>query len=360
MFFGLFSCMTYSLFDHPHFQSLLVVDDLAALFKAHAELQAMLAFEAALADAEADVGLIPKAAALAISDAISAHEPDALQQAAFVARDGLVVPGLIKELRSRLDQPHRPHLHVGATSQDVIDTGLMIRLKQAFALLADRLRAVIAELDTHAATYGDQPLMAKTRMQQALPIRLADRLAGWTTPLVDHLRDLEGLQDHVLAVQLAGPVGTLDALGDKGPDIRARLAQSLGLADPGGSWHTDRSRIADIAHWLSKVSGSLGKIGQDVVLMAQNEVGEATIDAGGLSSAMPHKKNPVLAEILVTLARYNAGQLSLIHQAMIHENERSGSAWTLEWMVLPSMVATVGGALKVTSDMLGTLSFPQN
>jgi 3-carboxy-cis,cis-muconate cycloisomerase len=351
--------MTYGLFDHPHFQTLLARTDLAALFTADAEIQAMLRFEAALAEAQAAAGIIPEAAASAIADVTKGFKADEAMLAAGVVRDGLIVPVLVKELRNNLDEAHRPHLHFGATSQDVIDTGLMLRLKAAFALFARDLRSVIARLDTHASSAGDQSLMAKTRMQRALDIRLADRLGIWKAPLDQHLSALDGFHDHALAVQLAGPVGTLEKLGDKGPQVRKRLAERLALADPGGSWHTDRARIADIANWLSKVSGSLGKIGQDVVLMAQNEVGEAVIERGGLSSAMPHKKNPVLAELLVTLARYNAGQLGVIHQALIHENERSGSAWTLEWLVLPQMIAATGASLKLGADMLDALRFPE-
>jgi 3-carboxy-cis,cis-muconate cycloisomerase len=351
--------MTYGLFDHPHFQTLLAREDLAALFTADADIQAMLRFEAALADAQAEAGVIPAAAATAIARATEDFVTDEKNLAAGVARDGLVVPLLVKDLRDKLDEPHRPHLHFGATSQDVIDTGLMLRLKAAFALFARDLRKVIARLDAHAASAGDRPLMAKTRMQRALNIRLADRLGIWNAPLEHHQSALAELCDRALAVQLAGPVGMLDTLGGKGPEIRRRMAEKLNLADPGGSWHTDRTRIVDIANWLSKVSGSLGKIGQDIVLMAQNEVGEAVIDGGGLSSAMPHKKNPILAELLVTLARYNASQIGIIHHALVHENERSGSAWTLEWLVLPQMVAAAGASVKLATDMLDALHFPE-
>lgn len=351
--------MPYSLFDHPHFKALLAREDLAALFSADAEIEAMLRFEAALASAEAEAGVIPKAASTAIDEATSAFRADDAELSAGVKRDGLLVPALIKALRNSLAKAHRPHLHVGATSQDVIDTGLMLRLKQAFALLRDDIERVVSQLDALATASGDQPLMARTRMQRALPIRLGDRIQTWKAPLEQHLTALEGFYHHVFAVQFAGPVGTLETLGDKGPDVRKRLAEKLGLADPGGSWHTDRSRIADIASWLTKVSASLGKIGQDIVLMAQNEIGEAVIEGAGLSSAMAHKRNPVPAELLITLARYNAGELATINQAFIHENERSGTAWTLEWLTLPAMVAASGAALRIASDLLDTVTFPR-
>jgi 3-carboxy-cis,cis-muconate cycloisomerase len=202
--------------------------------------------------------------------------------------------------------------------------------------------------------------MARTRMQRALEVRVADRIGIWKAPLLHHLDALAGLQVNAVAAQLAGPVGTLDELGDKGPLVRKRLAERLGLADPGGSWHTDRARIVDIGHWLAKVSGTLGKIGQDVVLMAQNEVGEVRLEGGGQSSAMAHKRNPISAELLVTLARYNAVELGALHQALVHEGERSGSAWTLEWLALPQMVATTGASLKLAKSMLDALTFPKN
>jgi 3-carboxy-cis,cis-muconate cycloisomerase len=352
--------MTYSLLDHPHFQALFGREELAALFSADAEIAAMLRVEAALAEAEAEAGVIPDAAADAIHRLTETFQADADVLAEGVARDGLVVPVLIEALRKQLGLSHRPYLHFGATSQDVIDTGLVLRLKAALVLLRADIEMVVGRLDELDAASGGQPLMARTRMQRALEFRVADRIGIWKAPLVQHLDALAGLLTHALAVQLGGPVGTLDKLGDKGPHVRRLLADRLGLADPGQSWHADRTRIVDIGTWLSKISGTLGKIGQDVVLMAQNEIGEAALEGGGLSSAMPHKKNPIRAELLVTLARYNAVEQGALHQALVHEGERSGSAWTLEWLALPQMVATTGAALLLARRMLDALTFPHH
>jgi 3-carboxy-cis,cis-muconate cycloisomerase len=129
----------------------------------------------------------------------------------------------------------------------------------------------------------------------------------------------------------------------------------LGLAVPAGSWHTARDNLAEFASWLSLLTGALGKIGQDIALLAQNEVGDVTVAGGGKSSAMPHKSNPVLAEILVALARYNATQLAALHQTLVHEQERSGAAWTLEWMVLPPMVVAAAAALSHAATLLNAL-----
>ncbi len=348
--------MTFSLFDHPYFSSLLRHEAIAALFSAEAELAAMLRFEAALAEVEAELGVIPEDAAAAIVAAIKGFQPEEATLAADVRRDGLVGPGLVAALRGSMPEAHRAHLHFGATSQDMIDTGLVLRLRQVFAILKDDLQAVLEALDGLSARQGSARIMGRTRMQQALPITVADRVATWRAPLARQLDDLDALENRVLAVQFGGAVGTLDQLGERGPAIRAALAERLGLIDPARPWHAERDRIADFAGWLAKISGSLGKIGQDLALMAQNEVGEAVLASGGLSSAMPHKKNPVQAEILVTLGRFNAGHLASIHHAMISEGERSGAAWTLEWLTLPEMVAATAAALMIAKSSIDGLT----
>jgi 3-carboxy-cis,cis-muconate cycloisomerase len=347
--------LAISLFDHPHFKTLFGRDDLAAYFSPEAELSAMLRFEAALAEAEAHSGLIPSTAAASIVRAIEQFSPDPALLQAGIARDGIVVPALISALRETLDPDHRSYLHVGATSQDVIDTGLILRLKPALALLRTDIERVVVWCERQISDLGGTPQMGRTRMQRALPIRLADRVGTWKRPFERHLASLDGLQDDLLVVQLGGPVGTLDKLGDRGAAVRADLARRLGLNDPGSSWHSERARIADLANWLSNVSGSLGKMGQDIAILAQNEVGEVVIEAGGLSSAMPHKRNPVHAELLVTLARFSASQLAAMHQALVHEGERSGSAWTLEWLIIPPMVAATGAGLSLALTMMDGL-----
>ncbi len=348
--------MAFSLFDHPHFSTLLRHEDIADLFGADAELSAMLRFEAALAEVEADLGVIPREAGAAITEAIRGFDPplDVLVRGVF--RDGLVVPNLVKSLRDAVPEAYRAHVHFGATSQDVIDTGLILRMKQALLILRRDLETVLISLDQLSSGQSETQIMGRTRMQRALPIGLGHRITTWTSPLARQLDALDDLEKNLLAVQFGGAVGTLDKLGERGSEVRAVLAERLGLSDPGRSWHADRDRMADLANWLAKISGSIGKIGQDLVLMAQNEVGEASFDSAGTSSAMPHKKNPIQAEILVTLARFNAGQMTSAHQSLIHEGERSGTSWTLEWMVVPSMVAATAASLMIAGNCLDGLT----
>jgi 3-carboxy-cis,cis-muconate cycloisomerase len=203
------------------------------------------------------------------------------------------------------------------------------------------LQADLAQL---TQAHGGAALMGRTRMQAALPITVADRLATWRMPLERHLARLDEICARVLCVQCGGPVG----LGAGG----AALAAQLGLAAPDKSWHAMRDGFAELASWLSLVSGSLGKMGMDISLMTQQGVDEMRLRAGGSSSAMPHKQNPILAELLVTLARYNSVQLGGMHQALIHEQERSGAAWALEWMILPAMLHSTARGLRAAQELL--------
>jgi 3-carboxy-cis,cis-muconate cycloisomerase len=342
--------MTRSLLQH------LVGDmEFEALFTGEAEVAAILQFESALAAAEADAGLIPEAAATAIATVTASFRPDMADLAQGIVKDGVVVPALIRQLRAATGE-HGASLHVGATSQDAIDTGLMLRLATAISLIEQRLVSLEGALGQLGERYGALTMMAHTRMQRALPIPVLAKLSAWTEPLLRARRTLGLLRRRLLVIQLGGPVGTRAELGDKADIVARRLAErlDLGLAGP---WHTERDPIAELGAVLSLITGALGKVGADVALLSQNEVATITIEGGGGSSAMAHKSNPVNAELLVTLARFNAGQLGLLHQALVHENERSGSAWTLEWMVLPQMVVATGASLRIATALAGQVNF---
>lgn len=330
-------------------------DEIAALLSDVAQIDAMVAFERALAVAEAQAGFIPDEAAAAIEATLPDYQPDWADLAAGIASDGVVAPALVRQLRVALGA-HGAHLHKGATSQDVIDTALVLQLARILPIYETRLTGLLDTLDGLANRYGVQPLMAHTRMQQALPFTVAAKLRTWSEPLARHRRMLGAIRRELLVIQLGGPTGDRSSFGDKGADIARFLAAELdlGLAEP---WHSDRSSIGAFAAWLSLVTGTLGKLGADVALMAQNEVGEVRLANGGGSSAMAHKSNPVAAEVLVSLARANAGLLGTLHQGLVHENERSGAAWTLEWLTLPDMLVNTGAGLRLARSLLDQMSF---
>lgn len=319
-----------------------------------AQLDAMLAFERALAEASADTGWISEAAAAAIGTAIDGFEPDWPGLEAGMAQDGVVVPALVRQLKAQLSEPHKAALHKGATSQDVTDTALMLQLAGIFDVYETRLTAVIDQLDALTKQHGTRELMAHTRMQVALPTTWDAKLASWSEPLKRQLHSIASLRRSLLVIQLGGPVGDRASFGELGDAIAARMAKrlDLGLATP---WQATRDPIIALGSLLTQITGALGKLGVDVTLLAQNEVAAVRLAGGGGSSAMAHKSNPVNAEVLVALARANAGLSGTLAQAQLHENERSGAAWTLEWLTLPSMLINTGASLRLAQKLLDQL-----
>jgi len=327
-----------------------------ASFSDDADLAAMLAFEAVLAAAEAEAGIVPPEAADAIAAACDGFVADRTALAAGMAKDGVVGPSFVAALRATIDEPHRRWLHHGATSQDLVDTSLVLRLRTVVEELDGRLAGLVADLERLTTAQGGVALMAQTRMQAALPFTAADKIDTWLRPLARHRDRLAELAPRLLVVQFGGPVGTRGGLDGRGDAVAAGLARRLGLA-VAAPWHTARDGIVEFGAWLALVAGSLGKLGQDVALMAQTEVAAVRVAGGGGSSAMPHKSNPVAAEALVALARFNAGLSGTLAQAMVHENERSGAAWTLEWLVLPQMAVTTAASLRHARALVAALDF---
>lgn len=321
------------------------------LFEPAAEIAAILRFESALAQSQAAHGLVAAQAAVAIEKICITFSPDMAALKGGIARDGMIVPELVKQLRAALPDEHRDALHFRSTSQDAIDTCLTLQLRQAIGILEHRLEQSLNSLDDLNKRFSETPQMGRTRMQRALPLKAGDRIAAWKAPLKRHQDRLAALKPNLLVVQCGGPIGV-----DPAPWL-ANLAKHLQLGVPPRSWHTARDELANFASWLSIVSGSLGKIGADIAMMAQNEIAEASIVGGGRSSAMHHKSNPVKAEILVAIGRYNAALLGGFHQSLIHEQERSGSAWALEWMILPDMASNTAASLRLLNHLLASVAF---
>lgn len=268
-------------------------------------------------------------------------------------RDGLPIPDFVRQLRAQVDGS-KAAIHTEATSQDVLDTALALTLKQVSRVLIHRLEVLDRSLNKLSDEKGDAPLIGRTRMQAGLPITVADRIESWRRPLKDHIAGLEALKPRVERLQLGGAVGNRHDFGGNGDSIATYMADALGLAT-GPVWHTDRTGVEEYAGRLSLVTGSLGKLGQDIALMAQQGIDEVTLQAGGRSSAMPHRSNPIRAELLIALARFNSTQTAGLHQALVHEQERPGSAWMLEWMILPHKAVTTGRALSTALDLLNSI-----
>lgn len=341
-----------NVFDHPWLGGLFADPDMAALWSPEAQLAGMRAFEAAFSRALGRAGLADPAQAEAAAKVAEEVAFDMEDLRAGTGQDGVVVPRLVRQIKAQAGDAAGA-VHKGATSQDVIDTATALAMRDTLALVDARLAQLTGALEGLIARFGSNPLMGHTRMQAATEITVADRIAPWLLPLADHRARISEARPRIGRLQLGGASGDRADMGGKADAVAADMAAALALENPPRAWHAMRDGVAEFAGLLSLVTGTLGKMGQDVALMAQQGIGEIALSGGGTSSAMTHKQNPVLAELLVTLARFNAGQLALVHQALVHEQERSGAAWVLEWMVLPQMAQATGRALAVAITLAG-------
>lgn len=312
----------------------------------------MLAFEAAWTRALGECGVVSAEEAAAAQDVFTGFSFPDLNEGSD--RDGIPVPALVSALRHGLSDAAARAIHTGATSQDVIDTATVLTCLSVMEKLTGRISDVLRQIDGLLDRSGDAPLMARTRMQAALPATAALRIEAWRRPLADHLARAEDVRTALGVVQIGGAIGLRGRPHEHVETCAQFVADTLGLT-LGPVWHADRSRIVGFGHWMTLMAGTLGKVGQDVALMAQQGIDEIALSGGGGSSAMPHKQNPVAAEAMVALARYVAGQQGILAQAMIHEQERSGAAWALEWLTVPAMAEAVGAALRHAETLISSV-----
>jgi len=323
----------------------------------HDWLEAMLVVELALARAQARVGLIPADDVVAIERAWQEADPDADGLGQDGAASGNPVVPLVRYLRELVGEPYAASVHRGATSQDILDTALMVVAGNAADAIAGDLSAATAACRRLSSEHRDTPMVGRTLLQQAVPTTFGLKVAGWMTGLDEAAELLGRVRRDRLAVQLGGAAGTLASFGSQGPEVVAALADELGLAEPVGPWHTQRNRIAEIASALGVVAGSVAKVARDIVLLAQSEVGEVREGdpQRGASSAMPHKRNPIAAVSALASAQQAPGLVATLLGSMAHEHERAAGAWHAEWTPLRSLFVAVGSAAAWLADSVSHL-----
>ncbi len=337
-----------SLLDSTIFGPLFGDEEINRLFSDQAYVHALVDVEIAIARAEAQVGAIPASAAEQIGKA-TADKIDISVLATGASRSGFPIIALVQELRKQVSADVAPYVHWGATTQDIMDTACVLQLRTVIELIGKRIGEVVRNLSALADKHRSTVLAARTHGQQALPITFGLKVAGWMAPLLRHMERLDQILPRLLVVQFGGAAGTLAVLGDKGSAVTQSLANELKLAIPVMPWHAQRDCFVEFAGWLSLLTGSLGKMAQDIILLAQTEVGEVgeSGEAGrGGSSTMPQKSNPITSELIVAAARTNAALLSALHNGQIQEHERATHGWQMEWLSLPQMIMLTGGALK--------------
>lgn len=348
--------MAASPLDSALYRDLFGDRDIAALFTDSAEIRAMLLVEGALAKAQGAVGMIPETAAAFIHRASLEVQIDPAGLAAETGVNGVPVPALVSAFRKAMQAPdHAQYLHWGATSQDIIDTALILRLRQVVTILSERLARLIGRLGRLAADHADLPMAARTYAQVATPTSFGAVVAAWGRPLLRLLDRLDEVRARLLVVSLSGAAGTLSVMGKNGPQVRAALAEGLGLSDPGASWHSERDRMAEFAAWMTALTGALGKMGEDLILLTQSGVEEVSLGVGGASSTMPQKSNPVGPSVLAALARMTVGLNANMQGAVLHRQQRDGVAWFTEWLSLPQICIGTGRALALAGDLTGTV-----
>ncbi|MDP9941925.1 3-carboxy-cis,cis-muconate cycloisomerase [Ectopseudomonas alcaliphila] len=323
-----------------------------AIFCDAGRVQGMLDFEAALARAEAQVGLIPASAVAAIEAACRADYYDFSALAQAIATAGNSAIPLVKALGKRIaasDAEAERYVHLGATSQDAMDSGLVLQLRAAIDLIESDLGALADALAAQAERHADTPLAGRTWLQQATPVTLGMKLAGVLGAVTRHRQRLVELKPRLLCLQFGGASGSLAALGEQAWPVAEALASELQLNLPEQPWHTQRDRLVEFASLLGMIAGSLGKLGRDLSLLMQTEAGEVfepSAPGKGGSSTMPHKRNPVGAAVLIGAATRAPGLVATMFAAMPQEHERSLGLWHAEWETLPELCCLVSGALQ--------------
>ncbi|MCQ9392306.1 3-carboxy-cis,cis-muconate cycloisomerase [Pseudomonas viridiflava] len=326
--------------------------DMRRIFSDEGRVQGMLDFEAALARAEARVGLIPQDVVSDITQSCRAELFDFDALAIAIGNSGNSAIPLVKALGKRI-AAHSPeaerYVHMGATSQDVMDSGLILQIRDAIDVLERDLGHLGDALAQQAQVHAATPLAGRTWLQQATPVTLGMKIAGWLGAITRHRQRLNEIKPRVLCLQFGGASGSLAALGDQAFKVAEALAEELQLHLPEQPWHTQRDRLVEFASLLGLIAGSLGKLGRDVSLLMQTEVGEVfepSAPGKGGSSTMPHKRNPVGAAVMIGAATRAPGLVATMFSAMPQEHERSLGLWHAEWETLPELCCLVSGSLQ--------------
>jgi len=322
-------------------------------------LQALLDAEAALARAAERAGLTGPGTGTAVTAAARAERFDVAELGRQAALTGNPVPALVRALTALLPADATAAVHVGATSQDIIDTAVMLLVKRAIAAICADLATAADTAAGLARAHADTLMAGRTLLQQAVPVTFGLVAAGWLTGIDESRRELSRVRATRLAIQYGGAAGTLASLGATGPAVAAFLADELGLAEPALPWHTDRLRVVQVAAALAGACAALGKVARDVTLLAQTEVAELAEGTGdprqGGSSAMPHKRNPVASVLILGCTRRAPGLLSTLVAAAEQEHQRAAGAWHSEWETLSDLLRLTGSAASWSATLLAGL-----
>jgi len=317
------------------------------VFSDHALISRYIEVEIALAKAEARCGVIPQAAADAIAARtdVAALDFDALRQETDIV--GYPILPLVHQIAQQCGEAGR-YVHWGATTQDIMDSALVLQLRAGLAIIDRDIAALRDILAGLSRRHRDTPMAGRTHLQQALPVTFGYKTAIWLSMFDRHAERLAQLKPRVLVGQFAGAAGTLASLGDKGFAVQQALCEELGLGVPVATWHVARDALAETVNFLALVTGSLGKIALDIMIMASTEFGELYepfVKGRGASSTMPQKRNPISSELMLAASKAVRQHAGLMLDAMVQDFERATGPWHAEWIAIPESFVLTAGAL---------------
>ncbi len=331
------------------------------LFSDKEMISAMLQFEAALAQAQGVCGLVPTPSVSSIKNACKSHFIDIKQLKEDIVLSGNAAIPLVKQLTQvvkKYDAEAAKYVHFGATSQDVIDTAMVLQIQKVFVFLQKNLKNLQKNLKNLTETHRQTLMIGRTLLQQARPITFGLKTALWLDGINRSVERLDEIKKRVLVLQLGGAVGSLAGMDGKGLAVAQEMSKILGLNTPSVLWHTQRDNMAEVATTLGILMGTMGKIAKDITLLMQTEVAEVfegAAEGKGGSSTMPHKRNPVTATAILANANRVPALVSSMLSAMIQEHERSAGLWHSEWAILPEIVQLTAGALEKCCELTAHL-----
>lgn len=349
--------MSTTVFDSALFRDMFGTAEMRAVFSDKALIERYIEVEIALAKAEARCGVIPAEAAVQIAELARFESLDLEHMQHETEIVGYPILPLVEQLSKLCGEAGR-YVHWGATTQDIMDTAVVLQVRAALAIVERDIQAVRGLLAELALRYRDTPMAGRTHLQHALPITFGYKVAVWLSMFDRHAERLVELRPRVEIGQFAGAAGTLASLGDKGLEVQEALMAELGLGVPQATWHVARDGLAEALNFLGLVTGSLGKIALDVMMMMTSELGEVYepfVKGRGASSTMPQKRNPISCELMYAAAKGVRQQAGLMLDAMIQDFERSTGPWQAEWIAIPEAFALSAASLGQAKFMLAGL-----
>ena len=319
-------------------------------------IKKILLFESMLAKTKYELKFMPYKAYQNIKKAISETKLNSNILENNLEYSGVITVNILDQIRKNIHKDYIAHLHYGASSQDAIDTAIILQLKETRNLFINNLKKISYKLFNLAIKNKNTFTIGRTRNKYASLTTFGFKVSNWLMPILRNVDRLNNIYDNgLLYTQLGGTVGNLASFNTKGNQVKKKLSKYLDLGFDDGSWQNQRDRIVDFCNILSMITASIGKIAKDILVLAQDEVSEITFIKAGKSSSMPHKNNPILAEILISLAKLNSNHLFILHDALMHKNERDGVSWTMEWKALYSMLRLTSSSLNHFNKCLSNI-----